>query len=301
MGRSDRMVQARKVLIVLMGGLVLLALAFIWHRSLPVCSALSDRLASIYPAEDGSVVPCPWEIGDRPLMILVLGQSNAGNHGATPAHDTSPALFFYQGRCYLTAGPAPGATGKGGNIWTYLSPLLSTELQRPVVFSVLAVDATSITEWTAESALRELVVKTIRQGKAHGFIPELVLWQQGEADARSGMSGAEYRQKLDKLRASIRNELERGAMIVAQSTRCRNEGSEDIRRVLGEAAEGRSGVILGPDTDALQGDFRLDGCHFSLSGLKAASSLWASVIVSALVAPGERGHPLSASKPVGAI
>lgn len=295
------MLQSRNVLIVLMGGLVLGSLVFYLVRSLPASSSLSDRLASIHHPEESSAVPCPWITGDRPLMILVLGQSNAGNHGATAVPDTSSALFFFEGRCYLTAGPVPGATGRGGNIWTYLSPRLSSELKRTVVFSVLAVDATSITDWTAEGPLRDLAVKTIRQGKVHGFTPELVLWQQGEADARTGMSGTEYRQELGKLRAYIRKELEEGAMIVAQSTRCRNEGSAEIRRALGESAQGKSGIVLGPDTDTLKEDFRLDGCHFSLSGLKAASSLWASVIVSTLAAQGERDHPLSVSKLSGAI
>lgn len=283
------MIQSRKSLVFLTGAFLLVVVAFIGHRTFSARSSLSDRIGLIHHPDATPSVKCPWNDLDRPLNILVLGQSNAGNHGEEMEPNAPRALFYYGGRCYLTAGPVPGATGSGGNMWAYMSPLLSSALGRNVVFSVLAVDATSIVDWTAEGALRALLQTTIRDGKAHGFVPALVLWQQGEADARMGMAGTKYGQELGKLIAYIRGELEGVKMIVAQSTRCRNEGSQEIRMALRESAHADSAIILGPDTDALAGGFRIDGCHFSRAGLVAASSLWASVITSEFSARSTNG------------
>lgn len=239
------------------------------------------NVSFIHLPDIDSMVPCLKKDGVKPLMILAIGQSNAGNHGAAKMDENPPVIYYYDGHCYLTAGPIPGATGQGGNIWTYLSNLLSANLDRPVIFSVLAVDATSIDDWTDETELKARLGNTIRQGKTFGFVPEFILWQQGEADARNGMSSAVYKIKLENLNAYIHQELgENTTMIVARSTRCRNEGSEEIRNAVLESALKGQGIVLGPDTDKLIGELRIDGCHFSLAGLKAASSLWASVIIS---------------------
>lgn len=247
---------------------------------------ISHRLEGIFRPNHASAVACPWQTGTRPIMIMVLGQSNAGNHAPEEVHAASSAIFFVDGHCYQSNGPAPGGTGKGGNIWIYLSSLMGV-LGYKVVFSVLAVDASSIAEWNHSEPLRDRLETTIRRGKDSGFVPDMVLWQQGESDARIGTTGSGYRQELLSLVSFVRRQGVGARFIAALSTRCRNEGSQDIRTSVRELVLNSSDMALGPDTDSLTGQFRHDGCHFSEDGLKAAAAMWASVIISSIQAKTE--------------
>lgn len=243
---------------------------------------VAQRIAEIAIPDPDSAVACPWGFGERPLMLLVLGQSNAGNHGQEKVFAAAPAYFFFDGHCYLSNAVAPGATGYGSNIWTYLSPMLTTAVRRKVVYSVLAVESSSIADWTRDGPLRHRLAAVIRNGRESGFSPDLVLWQQGEADAMAGTSSSEYRKQFAGLIAFIRAQGLASPVLAALSTRCRNEGSQEVRAAIRETALGTNDIILGPDTDALNGASRHDGCHFSASGLSSAASLWVEPIMAAL-------------------
>jgi lysophospholipase L1-like esterase len=240
-----------------------------------------DNLDFLVAPVPATAVPCNFSASPRPMMVLVLGQSNAGNHGAPRPGltDKDGAVFLHDGQCYRTSWPAPGATGTGGNIWSSLSSRLSGALGRPVVFSLLAVDATSVRDWATEGRLRRRLIDTLAANRQGRFTPDIVLWQQGEADARAGTSSDEY---LEHFRAVLTVLRERGIaapILVALSTRCRNDGSEEVRKALRIAAQSEPGVAIGPDLDVLTGSLREDGCHFSAAGLEMAAELWSRAIL----------------------
>lgn len=252
------------------------SMAYAWHRTHPKQAAPGDNVANIFRPTGLTPANCPFDTQPRPLMILVLGQSNAGNHGELfpDTSTTQPTTFFFEGKCYRTTGPAPGATGEGGNLWSILGPDLTRIAGREVVFSILAVESTRIRDWTANGRLLDRLVFTLADQRQHGFVPDLVLWQQGEADARTYTTHSKYLERLNALVAILRNGDASAPLVAALSTRCRNNGSEAIRRAIGGAALTDASIFVGPDTDALADLTRRDGCHFSATGLHAAANLW---------------------------
>lgn len=256
-------------------------LGYAWHRTNPALTSPRDPVDEIFRPASLDTVPCGFAVEPRPLMVLVLGQSNAGNHGSSlPSPDARmQATFLFEGNCYRTAGPAPGATGRNGNIWTLLAPRLARATGQPVVFSVLAVDATQVRHWIEPGKLRHRLIETLASNREHHFVPAIVLWQQGEADARAGTTRREYHDRFAQLVALLRNQGITAPIVAALSTRCRNNGSEEVRTALQDSAARDSTVRLGPDTDNLTGPFRDNGCHFTASGLDAAAELWAPAIV----------------------
>ena len=214
-------------------------------------------------------------------MILVLGQSNAGNHGAdSDSGQQGPqATFVFEGNCYRTAGPAPGATGHDKSIWPLLAQRLESATGKPVVFSVLAVESTRVAQWIEPGSFQHLLIETLASNRKDAFVPDLVIWQQGEADAIAGTSATEYREQFAQLVTFLRRSGVSVPIFAALSTRCRNTGGLPIRQAIAESVRADRTLRLGPDTDALSGLYRHDDCHFSEAGLEAAADLWAQSII----------------------
>ncbi|MBU1363425.1 MAG: acyltransferase [Gammaproteobacteria bacterium] len=281
--RSWPEIHASKVFITLVALFSVLAgFAHAWHQAHPLQARPGDSVEQVFQPTELLRVPCPLASESNVLRILVLGQSNAGNHGAVQnsGKDSMPALFFYQGACYETTGPAPGATGQGGNLWVHVGPLLAEATKRPVVISVLAVDATRVRDWVNPGRLRETLIQGIADQREHGFVPDVVLWQQGEADGKAGTTNAKYREQFGLLVALLRAQGVSAPIMVALSTRCRNEGSDTVRSALKAVASFDKTVRIGPDTDLLAGEYRWDDCHFSSLGLEAAAHLWTRAFMS---------------------
>lgn len=260
---------------------MLAGLAHAWHRTHSLLTQPGDGVSMVFQPTDISRIDCPLNVDSHALRIFVLGQSNAANHGEPipSTVSTRPATFFHNGACYQTTGPAPGATGQGGNPWVLLGPALQSTTGRPVVFSVLAVDATRVRDWVEPGKLRDNLLKTIADQRQHGFVPDLVLWQQGEADAKAGTTGAKYRRQFGELVALLRAQGVTAPIAVALSTRCRNDGSQPVRLALQAASVADATIRIGPDTDTLNNNYRLDDCHYSVAGLQSVAGEWASAII----------------------
>jgi hypothetical protein len=111
-----------------------------------------------------------------------------------------------------------------------------------------------------------------------------VLWHQGESDAeqpdrKRSLTGAAYRQYLEKLIKDSRKEIGWEApWFVALVTSHGGNGVEDMRA--GQKSLWDDGLALeGPDSDALRGDLR-DGVHFSGKGLREHGARWAEKVAS---------------------
>lgn len=255
--------------------LALAGLAKAWHSAHPRQQFPVALIENIQRPKMLSAEPCSFASEPRPLMILVLGQSNAGNHGEQNANaQLKQATYFSDGNCFRTSGPAPGATGTGGNIWAFLHSELARTLDRPVVFAVLAVESTRLRDWILPGMLRDTLFLTLFDHRRHGFVPDIVLWQQGEADARIGITQVKYQEQLVRLVSLLRGQSISAPIIVALSTVCGNEGSENIRRAIRAAARMDSSILVGPDTDAIAITDRKDGCHYSRTGLRKVAQLW---------------------------
>lgn len=247
---------------------------------------LTARLAAVQGPTRQPVEPCLQTLSPRPLVLLILGQSNAGNHGAgdesqDAGHAGNRVRVFVGSGCQVVADPLPGGTGHQGSIWSRLpAQLQRLGERRPVVIALLAVDASSIREWTDRSSpLAARLGGVLGEMRAAELRPDFVLWQQGEADALSGTTEVEYRQGLERVRALVRVGGVSAPILAARSTLCRTSNGAAVGAALVQMTARHPDFRLGPNTDALTDDHRSDGCHFSRRGLDAAAALWAAAIL----------------------
>ena len=249
--------------------------------------SLQARLARIVPAPAARAGPCARAGAAPATVLLVLGQSNAGNHGAedeVPADGTGPQLkVFVGGGCARLGDPLPGGTGRHHSIWTRLPAHLQQRgFGGDLVFAVLAVDATTIDDWSRRgSPLRRRLQSLLVDLRAASLRPSLVLWQHGEADARQGTSTEDYIAGFEAVRATLQAGGVAAPVLMARSTLCRRGDGRAVRAAVEQLAARHADVRLGPDTDALQGVDRPQGCHFSRTGLDKAAALWAEAIMQA--------------------
>lgn len=242
---------------------------------------LLAKLQQIVRIGNEPELSCREIVTEQPLVLLALGQSNAANHGAGVKPGAHAITLVVEGKCVTATDPLPGATGRGGSIWQRLPDALRERVHgKPIVLSVLAVDASSIAEWTSQdSALRQRLLEQLATLRQLGLPPNFVLWQQGESDARLATSGRDYSRQLDALAATISEAGIAAPIILARSTICRSAPAEEIRRAIESKAANDQRFRLGPDTDLLSGEgFRHDGCHLSIDGLTSAARMWAAAI-----------------------
>ena len=262
-----------------------------WWKNRAAMQDLQRRLDGIVKLPVAAGQPCAWQRLDqavaRPLVLLVLGQSNAGNHGAEAEHAAPPrppSVTFTDGiHCWRAADPIPGGTGVGQSIWSRLESALRAEgVEREVVVTLLAVDSTSISDWTkAGSPLLQRFHTLLPKVAA---IPvDLVLWQQGESDARAGTEPAAYAAGWQGLVRHIRQAGIGAPVVAALSTRCRNPSGDSVRQAIRHVASVEPDVHVGPDTDVLAGPYREHDCHFTAAGLEQAAALWARALAPLLL------------------
>src|SRR4029079_8029979 len=92
----------------------------------PAASTVPDRytaepLGRLTSHDGKKAVACPQQT-DRTAVLLLMGQSNAGNHaGQRFRSEHGDALInFFDGRCYVAASPLLGSDGTSGEYWTQL-------------------------------------------------------------------------------------------------------------------------------------------------------------------------------------
>jgi len=266
-------------LLAIAGIAALAAYGFTGRRHDP---SLSARLEQIVAVTSQREISCAEAAASRPLVVLALGQSNAGNHGAPLGHPAEPLTLIAEGRCIKASDPLPGGTGTGGSIWQRLpASLAAQKYPRPLVVSVLAIDATSIADWTnTRSPLRARLVAHVASMRHLGLPPDLVLWQQGEADARTGTAANDYVSGLGRLAATLSEAGSSAPIILAHSTVCRSAPNTALRNAVQDLVSGDRRFRLGPDTDTLADDTFRIGCHLTSEGLDSAANMWAAAIIS---------------------
>ncbi|MBB3193491.1 sialate O-acetylesterase [Roseateles terrae] len=254
----------------------------LWTDERRADQTLESRVKAIQPIPQGAASCDAWLAGRMPLVLVAMGQSNAGNHGdLTPQSGRRPALpVLHQGRCVMAQEPLPGGTGSGASLWSTLHQRLNgTWANKPIVWLVIGVESTRLDDWTdARSPLRRVWEREVDAAVATGWPIAGVLWQQGEADALSGTSTEDYAQGLRDLRAMTEARGLPGPWWLARSTLCppgaRKHERDEIRAAVKDLVdEPTHGFRAGADTDTLTGSMR-NGCHFSAEGVEAAAALW---------------------------
>jgi hypothetical protein len=220
-------------------------------------------------------------------VFLIMGQSNAGNHGAERYQPTREvyALNFMNMKCYRATDPLPGASGEGGSVWSRLGDrLVESGQYKRVLFVPLAFGGSFVTDWTPGGTLNRrlaLALSRLHKWLGQDFLSfTAAIWQQGEAEANhTNMSADDYRQNTLEVIADLRSRGVFCPIFTSISTTCEagshpHKNHVAIRQAQSMLPEPRIGVLPGPDTDSIGESGRHDGCHFSATGLQTCSDLW---------------------------
>lgn len=247
-----------------------------WFRAKP--DHVAEKLKQIQRADPELRRDC----GERSSMraFLVLGQSNAANHGSPPG-SSERGLLWSEGACHALTDPVAGGTGTGGSIWPRFADAWFARTGERSLFIVLAIDATSVNEWATNPGLLHRLDDLLQQLRRYELHPDAVLWQQGEADARRSTAAPDYAQGLEAVIARLRAGGVSSPVFLARSTRCRSERSDPVRQAVNSLIDARRAILAGPDTDEIGLAARHDGCHFGTQGLAQAATAWVDVVVDA--------------------
>jgi hypothetical protein len=261
----------------LIGGLLIGTIA---GRLLTPAARQTD-LAGLPPPPARVERPC-GPVSDRTAIIIVHGQSNAGNFGST-RHTAREAVDNFDpstGKCFAAADPLLGTDGMGGNFATRLGDILirAGRYDRVIIVPV-ALSSTSITVLNDEKA--ELLTSALAKVKAAALTPTHILFQQGEQDARLTTSAEQYVSQLHQLVTRFRAAGFDAPFYLSRSTKCGEgepENAAAVRAGQLSAINDALNIRQGPDTDTIGNDGRADGCHMNEVGTLANAALWAAFI-----------------------
>ena len=114
-----------------------------WQRGSAAEENLLARIAQRVAPDPATRVPCEAIAQAKPLVLLVLGQSNAANQGeAGPVAPPPVTVITDAGDCLRSTDPLPGGTGNGASIWSRLPAALGNAgIRRQYAWHAVAVRA----------------------------------------------------------------------------------------------------------------------------------------------------------------
>jgi hypothetical protein len=220
----------------------------------------------------------------RTAAIVIVGQSNAANHGTGKyvAKRRVDNFNVYDGKCYHAADPLLGASGDGGNFATRLGDkLIEAGLFDRVILAPIAMGGTTVEQWAEEGMFNRRIPVLIRRLYDAGLRADFILWQQGEGNQGVGdIGGRQYRKNLLEVIWTFRRYGVSAPFFVSLTTTCGgpHPNAENIRAGQKSVVNPKVAIYQGADTDTIGLEHRWDSCHFNEVGLEMAASLWLEVI-----------------------
>jgi Carbohydrate esterase, sialic acid-specific acetylesterase len=223
------------------------------------------------------------EVGEPPVL-LIIGQSNGGNHGETPFTAAEAVFNFnlFDRLFYHARDPLLGATGDGGSPWCLLGDALIRDgFARSILLCPLSVGGSTVAEWAPGGTYNHRLRYGIARLREAGFEPSQVLWHQGEADSLYGTSAESYVRSFGQLVASLHDlGITAPIHVAIASYFAVPPGYSAAQAVIREAQrmviDPNNGILPGPDTDLITD--RFDGCHMGRQGLMDHASAWQAVL-----------------------
>ncbi len=220
-----------------------------------------------------------------PAVVMIIGQSNGGNHGETRHVAHGPVYNFnpFDGCCYRASDPLLGATGDGGSPWCLLGDaLIAKGLAPSILYLPLSVGGAAVAEWAPGATYHHRMTYALGKLREAGFWPSHVIWHQGEADALYGTSAQDYTAAFTALFQSLRElGIAAPVYVAIASFFSIPEGYGSQQNIIREAQRslinGHLGILPGPDTDRIQD--RYDGCHMGTLGLSQHAAAWEAVLM----------------------
>ena len=232
-----------------------------------------DRYGRFADVSKKTQVQCPVQTADT-AVILVVGQSNAANHGEhlNASRHANRVLNHWNGRCYQAASPLLGATGIEGEYITALADeLIDSQQVGTVLIHSVAVTGTPIARWKAGGDLNRELLSDLKALSVMYAVTD-VIWHQGESDYANQTSADSYQRSFHSMRQSLAQAGVLAPIWLVGASKC---GFDPQWHSGNPVAQAHSLLNQSPDhvrmaisTDAVfeAKDRRADGCHLSQSG-----------------------------------
>jgi hypothetical protein len=253
------------------------------HPYVPANGAIVDKYERLIGFREKQEIPCHAQT-DRTMVLLIAGQSNAANSGGQRYIGQRGVTNYFAGKCYIASSPLLGTTSIRGEPWTLLgNKLIEQEKADQVILIPTAMSGTSIEQWQDGGTIN-LMLQSVLSDVSSKYRITHVLWHQGEDDAGSDMTMAQYTSKFMSLVRSLRRAGVDAPIYVSVATRCDlNDKPWRPDNAIAEAQRliPHNGVQIFPgvDSDALVGPFdRVDDCHFGHSGLEKVAQAWSELL-----------------------
>ena len=219
-----------------------------------------------------------------PAVFLIIGQSNAGNHGQSRYAAIEDVFNFnpFDGLCYHASDPLLGATGDDGSPWCRLGDeLIRDGFARSILLCPLSVAGATVAEWAPGGPYHHRMTYSVGRLRDAGFWPSHVLWHQGEADALYGTTVEAYMESFRALVQSLRELAITGPIFVATASYFagptgHEAGQTRIRAAQRALIDPERSIFAGPDTDTIRD--RFDGCHMGAVGLRDHAAAWQMIL-----------------------
>lgn len=241
--------------------------------------------------ETKTVTACPMQT-ERTAVLLVLGQSNAANHGGQRYRSEHGAhvVNFFHGQCFVAASPLLGSTDTRGGYWTQLGNLLIASGKfDDVVIVPLAFSGSEVMRWAKGGDINRLLVETARQLELAPYRVTDVLWVQGEIDYVKGTSEDVYRARFLSMVDTLRAQKIEAPVYVSITSKCLEPSNggfkvdapdNPIVRAQLAMPTGGNDIRRGVNTDALLNEVdRYDDCHMGGSGEQKVAQAWADLLL----------------------
>lgn len=221
-------------------------------------------------------VDCPT---NRPIVLLLVGQSNAANYVTERVSAPAPVSVRYGGQCYRASDPLLGATGDRGSIWSRLGSRIAAASGRPVLLVPIAVGSASVEAWAPGGVLNPRLELALLDLQALGLRADAIIYQQGEFEGEGRADAAQYRRHLE----ALLRQLSRASpsVFVALTSKCSGKVNSAIRAAQ-EGAMAAAGARRGVDMDAIPDEDRRNLCHLSGAAADRIARSWLDILRSSL-------------------
>jgi hypothetical protein len=265
--------------------------ALIIPNSNPPSRFAFDQTGRLVSDDQKSAVQCPQQT-DRTAVLLLIGQSNAGNHGGQRFHSEhgEKVVNFFGGQCFVAVSPLLGSDGTKGEYWTQLGNLLvDYGAFDQVVLAPVTLSGSEISRWSQGGDLNAVMINTAVQLQQYNYHVTHTLWHQGEIDYVIGTSETSYYQKFISIVDSLRDQQITSPVFVSVASKCLEASNGGTRfhsannaivRAQLALPNTQKGIRSGVNTDALLDELdRYDDCHFSSSGAQKVAKAWADLLL----------------------
>jgi len=236
-------------------------------------------------ASGREVANCREFLGARPLVVLVIGQSNVANSALGTFAPERRIGNYFEGQCFAAKNPLLGTSGERASAALDLADAaVEKGLFDSALIVPLAVQGSSVLSWARYGDLRPVLERTLGDLQRDGIAVNLVLYHQGEADCLVGLDGERYALALDNVLGDLRRMGVNAPIIISQASRhkaldCPDAGPgacsricPDIRQAQAAVVDPARGVYAGPDTDTAVPE-RFDGYHMTDAGRRRFAAL----------------------------